>query len=201
MTLRRAAQPASRILRDVRRAGGFTQINHPTIFPSSNPLFALLCRGCPWDYSAQETNYKLVDAIEVNTGPQKIGEAPNPFTSTAIDFYEQALAAGAHAAALGVSDSHRAGRTDSPSQSPVGVGATAVHAKQLSEKGLRCAVKAGHTYAKIAGRLRPEPALHRPRPRCPQARDLRRRGERAQPEARRERDRRRRACSCCATAP
>ena len=151
VTLRRAAQPASRILRDVRRAGGFTQINHPTIFPSSNPLFALLCRGCPWDYSAQETNYKLVDAIEVNTGPQKIGEAPNPFTSTAIDFYEQALASGAHAAALGVSDSHRAGRTDSPSQSPVGVGATAVHAKQLSEKGLRCAVKAGHTYAKIAG--------------------------------------------------
>ena len=151
VTLRRAAQPASRILRDVRRAGGFTQINHPTIFPSANPLFAMLCRGCPWDYSAKETNYKLVDAIEVNTGPQKIGEAPNPFTSTAIDFYETALAAGAHAAALGVSDSHRAGRTDSPSQAPVGVGATEVYAKELSEKGIRCAVKAGHTYAKIAG--------------------------------------------------
>jgi hypothetical protein len=151
VTLRRPAQPASRILRDVRRAGGFTQLNHPTIFPSSNPLFALLCRGCPWDYSAQETNYKLVDAIEVNTGPQKIGEAPNPFTSTAIDFYEAALARGAHAAALGVSDSHRAGRTDSPSQSPVGVGATEVFAKELSERGIRCAVKAGHTYAKIAG--------------------------------------------------
>ena len=114
-------------------------------------MFALLCRGCPWDYSAQETNYKLVDAIEVNTGPQKIGEAPNPFTSTAIDFYEAALARGAHAAALGVSDSHRAGRTDSPSQSPVGVGATAVFAKELSERGIRCAVKAGHTYAKLGG--------------------------------------------------
>ncbi len=153
--LRRPAQPASRILRAVRRAGGFTQINHPTIFPSSNPLFAMLCRGCPWDYSAQETDYKLVDAIEVNTGPQKIGEAPNPFTSTAIEFYEQALDAGAHAAALGVSDSHRAGRTDSPSQAPVGVGATAVFARQLSEKGLRCAVKAGHTYAKLGGRSGP----------------------------------------------
>ena len=149
--LRRPARPASRILRDVRRAGGFTQINHPTIFPSSNPLFALLCRGCPWDYTDKETDYKLVDAVEVNTGPQKIGEAPNPFTSTAIDFYEKALAGGAHAAALGVSDSHRAGRTDSPSQSPVGVGATEVFARELSEKGIRCAVKAGHTYAKIAG--------------------------------------------------
>jgi hypothetical protein len=153
--LRRPAQPASRILRAVRRAGGFTQLNHPTIFPSSNPLFAMLCRGCPWDYSAQETDYRLVDAIEVNTGPQKIGEAPNPFTSTAIDFYEQALARGAHAAALGVSDSHRAGRTESPSQSPVGVGATAVFAEELSERGLRCAVKAGHTYAKLAGRSGP----------------------------------------------
>jgi hypothetical protein len=151
MTRQRAAQPASRILRDVRRAGGFTQINHPTIFPSSNPLFALLCRGCPWDYSAEETNYKLVDAIEVNTGPQKLGDAPNPFTSTAIDFYEQALAKGARAAAIGVSDSHNAGRTTSATQSPVGVGATAVYAKQLSERGIRCAVKAGHTYAKIGG--------------------------------------------------
>jgi hypothetical protein len=151
VALRRGAQPASRILRDVRRAGGFTQINHPTIFPSENPLFALLCRGCPWDYSAKETNFKLVDAIEVNTGPQKIGESPNPFTSTAISFYEKALARGAHAAALGVSDSHNAGRTTSPSQAPVGVGATAVHAKELSERGLRCAVKAGHTYAKLGG--------------------------------------------------
>ena len=152
VALRRAAQPASRILRDVRRAGGFPQINHPTIFPSSNPLFAMLCRGCPWDYSASETGYRLVDAIEVTTGPQRVGEAPNPFTTTAIDFYERALAAGAHAAALGVSDSHHAGRAPGGvTQSPVGVGSTAVRAPELSERGLRCAVKAGHTYAKLGG--------------------------------------------------
>jgi len=156
VTLQRAAQPASRIFRAVRRAGGFTQINHPTIFPSANPLFAMLCRGCPWDYSPQETNYRLVDAIEVNTGPQKIGEAPNPFTSTAIDFYEAALAGGARAAAIATSDSHNAGRTTSTTQSPVGTGATVVYAKQLSEKGIRCAVKAGHTYAKIGGAAGPD---------------------------------------------
>jgi hypothetical protein len=156
VALRRAARPASRILRAVRRAGGFTQINHPTIFPSSNPLFAQLCRGCPWDYSPSETRYRLVDAIEVNTGPQRIGEAPNPFTTTAIDFYEAALARGAHAAALGVSDSHNAGRTPGgATQSPVGVGATAVYARELSERGIRCAVKAGHTYAKIGGAAGP----------------------------------------------
>jgi hypothetical protein len=155
VTLRRAARPASRILRAVRRAGGFTQLNHPTIFPSSDPLLAMLCRGCPWDYSAQETNYRLVDAIEVNTGPQKLGEAPNPFTSTAIDFYEEALERGAHAAAVAASDSHNAGRTNGPTQSPVGIGATEVYAKELSERGIRCAVKAGHTYAKLGGASSP----------------------------------------------
>jgi hypothetical protein len=157
VTLRRAAQPASRIFRDVHRAGGFTQINHPTIFPSSNPLFAMLCRGCPWDYSPAETRYRMVDAIEVNTGPLKIGEAPNPFTTTAIDFYEKALARGAHAAAVASSDSHHAGETPGGGgQSPVGIGATAVYAKQLSERGIRCAVKAGHTYAKIGGSKGPD---------------------------------------------
>jgi hypothetical protein len=149
---RRGARPASRILRDVRRAGGFTQINHPTIFPASNPVFAMLCRGCSWEYSAAETRYRGVDAIEVNTGPQKVGEAPNPFTTTAIDFYERALAAGARAAAVGVSDSHHAGRTPGgATQSPVGIGSTVVRARELSERGLRCAVRAGHTYAKIGG--------------------------------------------------
>jgi hypothetical protein len=117
----------------------------------------MLCRGCPWDYSPRETRYPLVDAIEVNTGPQRIGEAPNPFTSTAIAFYEAALARGAHAAALGASDSHNAGRTPGgATQSPVGVGATAVFAKELSERGIRCAVRAGHTYAKIGGAKGPQ---------------------------------------------
>jgi hypothetical protein len=153
----RAAQPASRIFRDVHRGGGFTQINHPTIFPSSNPLFAMLCRGCPWDYTDGETRYRQVDAIEVNTGPQRIGEAPNPFTSTAIDFYERALAQGSHAAAVASSDSHHAGEApEGPTQSPVGIGATVVRAKELSERGIRCAVKAGHTYAKIAGSKGPD---------------------------------------------
>jgi hypothetical protein len=152
VTLRRAARPASRVLRDVHRAGGFTQINHPTIFPSSNPLFAMACRGCPWDYSPRETRYRGVDAIEVNTGPQRVGEVPNPFTSTAIEFYEDALAAGARAAAIGVSDSHNAGRTPGgATQSPVGTGATVVRARELSERGIRCAVRAGHTYAKLGG--------------------------------------------------
>ena len=152
VTLRRAAQPASRILRDVRRAGGFTQINHPTIFPSSNPLFALLCRGCPWDYSAAGDELQARRRDRGQHGPAEDRRGAEPVH----EHRDRLLRAGARRAARtpprsGVSDSHSAGRTDSPSQSPVGVGATAVYAKQLSEKGLRCAVKAGHTYAKIGG--------------------------------------------------
>ena len=60
-------------------------------------------------------------------------------------------------AAVASSDSHHAGEApEGPTQSPVGIGATVVRAKQLSERGVRCAVKAGHTYAKIGGSKGPD---------------------------------------------
>src|SRR5262245_4609091 len=108
LTLLRASRTPAQIFRDVHRAGGFTQINHPTIFPSSVPGNRLACRGCPWDYDAAETDVAAVDAIEIQTGPASLGTTPNPFTRTAIAFWEQALATGAHVAAVGSSDSHRA---------------------------------------------------------------------------------------------
>lgn len=165
LELRRGARPAKEIFEDVHAAGGWTQINHPTIFPSAVPLFALLCRGCSWDYSDAETNYREVDAIEVATGPAglkaplKLG--PNPFTPLAIQFYEHALSTGAKIAAVGVSDSHRAGRTgtgptDSVTQSPVGQATTVVYADELSEDGLERAVEAGHTYVKLYGNDGPD---------------------------------------------
>ena len=90
---RRAARRA-RSSTTVHRAGGFTQINHPTIFPSSIPAFAAALPRLPVGLQRRaRRDLRKVDAIEVNTGPQKIGEAPNPFTTTAIDFYEMALAA------------------------------------------------------------------------------------------------------------
>ena len=51
LTLRRGARPPSQLFDEVHRFGGWTQINHPRIFPSSVPAFRLLCRGCPWDYT------------------------------------------------------------------------------------------------------------------------------------------------------
>lgn len=158
---RRAAQPASRIFDDVHAAGGWTQINHPTIFPSAVPLFPLLCRGCPWDYSDAETDYRKVDAIEIATGPAglkdplKIG--PNPFTVTALGFYEDALSTGAKIAAVGVSDSHHAGSVKNPiTQAPVGQATTVVYADALSEDGIQRGVEAGHTYVKLYGNDGPD---------------------------------------------
>lgn len=167
LMLLRAARPASAILADVRAAGGFTQINHPTIFPSSNPVFRLLCRGCSWDYSTEETDLALVDAIEIQTGPAAFGDAPNPFTPAAIAFWEAALAAGHRIAAVGVSDSHNAGRTNSATQSPIGQATTVVYARRLSEKGIREAVKAGHTYVKLLGNGGPDLRLQAKQPGAP----------------------------------
>jgi hypothetical protein len=153
LTLRRPARGAAGIMHGIRRAGGFTQINHPTIFPSENPIFALLCRGCPWDFPPEETGYASVDAIEVATGPAgSLEQGPSPFVVTAIDFYERALAMGHRIAAVGSSDSHHAGRTPDPvTQRPVGSATTVVRAPELSEAGVQCGVEAGHTYVKLFG--------------------------------------------------
>src|SRR4029450_526603 len=101
LTLLRAARTPAQIFRQVHRAGGFTQINHPTIFPSSVPGFRLFCRGCPWDYDAAETGFESVDAIEIQTGPTDIGGGLNPFTQDAIACWGRARATGARGAGGG----------------------------------------------------------------------------------------------------
>ena len=144
----------------MQAAGGFTQINHPTIFPSP-PFPENQCRGCAWEYSDAETDYSSVDAVEIATGPAEFGPTgalgPNPFTVTGIQFWEEALAAGHKIAAVGSSDSHNAGRTPGGfTQSPIGTATTVVRAKELSPRGIRLAVKAGHTYVKVTGNDAPD---------------------------------------------
>jgi hypothetical protein len=140
----------------VRGAGGFTQISHPTIFPSEVPVFASLCRGCPWDYDAASTDYSKVDAIEIATGPPGLREAPtqpgpNPFTVTALRFWEEALDDGHKIAAVASSDSHNAGEAAPATQAPIGTATTVVRADELSEDGIQKGVEAGHTYVKVYG--------------------------------------------------
>jgi hypothetical protein len=156
LTTVRSARPASEIFDRVRGAGGFTQISHPTIFPSEVPVFASLCRGCPWDYDAASTDYSKVDAIEIATGPPGLREAPtqpgpNPFTVTALRFWEEALDDGHKIAAVASSDSHNAGRAAPVTQAPIGTATTVVRADELSEDGIQKGVEAGHTYVKVYG--------------------------------------------------
>jgi hypothetical protein len=153
--LRRPTDPRERF-RKIQRYGGWTQINHPTIFPPTTLAAAALCRGCFWEYSDRETGYSRVDALEIATGPPAFGSAPNPFTVTAIAEYERLLGQGHRIAAVGSSDSHNAGRTTSPTQSPIGTATTVVYAPDLSERGVRSAVKARHTYVKVTGNSGPD---------------------------------------------
>ena len=127
-------------------ADGWTQINHPTIFPDAPTV----CRGCPWDYSELETDFELVDAIEVQTGPAELGTAVNPFTETAIGFYEDALASGAHIAAVGSSDSHQADQF-SVTSAPIGRASTVVYADRLTKAAIEEGIRDDHTYVKVAG--------------------------------------------------
>jgi hypothetical protein len=143
----------------IRSGGGWTQINHPTIFKTAPAA----CRGCFWNYADEDTDFSQVDAIEIQTGPAAIPQpnpsAPNPFTADAIEYYEHALAGGAHIAAVGSSDDHRAGTATGPFDSSVGEGATVVHAKGLRRRAIVAAVEADHTYVKPFGPSAPDLSL------------------------------------------
>ncbi len=153
--LRPATPPSSRFA-DIHRAGGFVEVNHPRIFfPSTTPGYAAFCRGCPWEYSDAATDWDGVDALEISTGPPSFGATPSQFLLQAIALYDRLTARGHHLAAVAVSDSHDAGRSDATSR-PVGTGTTVVHARRLSERGVVAAVRAGHTYAKPFGRGGPD---------------------------------------------
>lgn len=147
LSLLRAARDPAEAFAEIEAAGGVAQLNHVTACPSSNPDCRRICRGCPWDFSDAQTDYSRVQAIEVPSGPLTTFYL---FGFDAIRFWEQRLAAGHRIAMVGVSDSHRAGRTGGdPLASPIGEAATVVYAEELSEAGILAGIRAGHTYAKI----------------------------------------------------
>ncbi len=151
----RGPQPVSGVFDTVNRAGGITQINHPTLFPSP-PFPSNMCRGCQWTHSDGATDYSKVDSIEVATGPQRVSAAPNPFVTSAIEFWDDKLRRGHRIAAVGGSDDHRAATGTGPTDSPVGQPTTVVRACGLSEQSVRQGVEAGRTYVKVGGPSAPD---------------------------------------------
>jgi hypothetical protein len=156
LKLVRGTRDPRELFDEVHRFGGWTQINHPTIFPPVNPAAAALCRGCFWEYSDEETDFSKVDAYEIATGPADIGGTQNPFTLTAIAEYERQLGLGHRLAAVGSSDSHDAGSGTGPLDAPIGEARTVLYARELSERGIRCAIKRRHTYVKVSGGAAPD---------------------------------------------
>lgn len=150
----RDAQPASRIFDDIHSAGGFTQVNHPTTFPSTVPGFANICRGCSWEYTDEETQWSKVDSFEVATGPGGFYDpdgnepGPNPFSPAAIEWWDRLHTEGFDITGVGSSDSHHAGE-ENATQSPIGEATTVVYADELSEDGIHEAVLKGHAYVKF----------------------------------------------------
>ena len=158
-SVRGPEDPSSRFTQ-IRDAGGWTQINHPTTYKTAPAS----CRGCAWTYDDTRTDFSKVDAIEIVTGPPGIPAnsptgpaAMNPFVPSAIEYYEHALATGAHVAAVGSSDDHKAQDiATSLTETVLGKAATVVHADQLSQSGITAAVKADHTYVKPFGPNAPD---------------------------------------------
>ena len=134
----------------IQASGGWTQINHPTVIGGS------VCRGCPWDYTAAETDYSKVDAIEVQNGAADFGQPPNvipsPFTASAIAFYQRALATGAHIAAVGSSDAHKTNEFGAV----IGQATTVVGATDLSRAAIVQGIRDDHTYVKLYGNDGPD---------------------------------------------
>ena len=163
LTLFTAARSPQHIFDRVHATGGFTQVNHPTIFPSEVPGFASQCRGCPWDYADSETDWRKVDAYEVHTGPAGLPQpggnepGPNPFTPAAIEEFDRLRREGYRVTGVAVSDSHNAGLTPGGvTQSPIGEGTTVVYAPELSEEGIQKGIEAGHAYVKLFGHESPD---------------------------------------------
>ena len=152
----RGTRDPRQIFDEVHRFGGWTQINHPTIFPPVDAAAAALCRGCFWEYTSTQTDYSQVDAFEVATGPADIAGTQNPFTISAIARYEQLLTVGYKIAAVGSSDSHKAGDASGVLDAPIGEARTVVRARNLSMHGIRCGVLNRHTYAKVSGAIAPD---------------------------------------------
>jgi hypothetical protein len=153
LVLLRGARPPADLFAEIHEAGGAVQLNHVATCPSTSAFCRRTCRGCPWDYSVEESDFSQVDAVEVQTGSLF---AYSLFSADAIAFWDAALARGHRIAAVGVSDSHRAGEATDATQSPIGDATTVVYAEPLSEPGIVGGIRAGHTYVKLFGNDGPD---------------------------------------------
>jgi predicted metal-dependent phosphoesterase TrpH len=117
-----------------RQLGGLVSINHPGRETGER------CTGCGWN--APDTDYGLVDAIEVVNGFTVSG----PTAGEA--FWHARLNEGYTITGLGGSDDHGA---STRAGSAVGVPTTVIEAEALTEAALLDGIRAGRVYIKTRG--------------------------------------------------
>lgn len=126
----------------VKAAGGVFSINHPTV-PSGEQ-----CMGCGW--TAQDTDYDAVQAIEVANGGNEKALGGFEGILSGVPFWEAQLNQGRRITAVGGSDNHDAGIPhDKPSA--VGRPATVVHAEGLSTDAILAGLRAGRVFVDLDG--------------------------------------------------
>ncbi len=124
----------------IREQGGLVSINHPALDLGD------LCIGCAWDH---ELDPSSIDAVEIAT--TGLDQAGRLFDDEAIAFWDDLCDLGAHAAAIGGSDDHKAGVDTGLFQSPIGDPTTMVFASELSVAALLDGIRASRTVVKLQG--------------------------------------------------
>ena len=118
-------------IQDVHDQGGLFSINHPLLNIGD------LCIGCGWNHEVDPTE---IDAVEIQTG-----------ILPGVTFWEDLVAEGSHAAAVGGSDDHRAGQDLGALDSPIGTPTTMVYADELSVEAILQGIRDARTVVKIGG--------------------------------------------------
>ncbi|WP_206244896.1 CehA/McbA family metallohydrolase [Novosphingobium terrae] len=130
--------------------GALISLNHPEIPTGEN------CLGCGW--SAPDTDLNRVDAIEVANGgiAADAGGHFDDGAGSGTAWWEARLNKGHHLTGIGGSDNHdpidgHAGTSPVGGQSPVGMPATVVFARNLSQPEILAGVRSGRVFIDLTG--------------------------------------------------
>jgi len=120
---------------EITSGGAFVSVNHPAFLDNES------CMGCGWGDFSLETMRRM-NGIEVVSG----GYAEGPLGAWPL--WAKMLNSGLHLTAIGGSDDHTA---DETRDRAIGVPATVVYARELSEPALLEGLRAGHAYVRTRG--------------------------------------------------
>jgi hypothetical protein len=118
------------------------------IFSPNHPLLNIpsLCIGCNWSYTLPAT---VTPSFEIASGGWDA--AGQLYDLAVISTWDRMLDTGAHVAAVGGSDDHRAGMNLPEFGSAIGSPTTVVYAQNLSAAAIVQGIKEGRTVVKLDG--------------------------------------------------